>query len=125
MVFGRSSCVRSFVKGPQAGTAKCCCRRGRVASSIARRANIGFSLLVISLEAQVAQTTHIVGKDIIVYDGLSRGKTGLAVGLPPHLFVELSTDSPTVRLCDPLVHLVSTEQHTDLSVAFLDILSTF
>ncbi len=59
------------------------CRRGRVASEIARRANIGFSLLAVHLNALVAGTTHIAGVDNIVYDGLSRGKMGLAVGLPP------------------------------------------
>jgi hypothetical protein len=101
------------------------CRRGRVASEIARRANIGFSLLAVHLNALVAETTHIAGVDNIVYDGLSRGKSGLAVGLPPHLFVPLPIDSPLVRyvaLCDPAQPLVSTEDHTDLSVQFLNIL---
>jgi hypothetical protein len=103
------------------------CRRGRVASEIARRANIGFSLLAINMNALVAETTHIAGKDNIVYDGLSRGKTGLAVGLPAHLFVEVTMDSPIVefvRLCDPAVMLESTEEHTDLSVQFLNILGS-
>jgi hypothetical protein len=101
------------------------CRRGRVASEIARRTNIGFSLLAVHLNALVAETTHVAGVDNFVYDGLSRGKSGLAVGLPEHLFVELTVDSPLVRyvaLCDPALPLVSTEDHTDLSVEFLNIL---
>jgi hypothetical protein len=98
------------------------CRRGRVASEIARRANVGFSLLAVCMNALVAETTHIAGVDNVVYDGLSRGKTGLAVGLPEHLYMALPLDSPIVqyvRLCDPAVPL----DHTGLSVQFLDILS--
>jgi hypothetical protein len=100
-------------------TSLACCRRGRVASEIARRANIGFSLLAVHLNALVAETTHVAGVDNVVYDGLSRGKSSLAVGLPEHLFVALPTDSPLVRyvaLCDPAQPLVSTEDHTELSV---------
>jgi hypothetical protein len=96
------------------------CRRGRVASALARRANIGFTLIMVALDASVAETTHIAGVDNIVYDGLSRGKDGLAVGLPPHLSVVLAPAIVQfVRLCDPSVLLDSTEAHTDLSVAFL------
>ncbi len=77
------------------------------------------------MNALVAETTHIAGIDNVVYDGLSRGKTGLAIGLPEHLYVELPFDSPIVRyvrLCDLAVPLVSAEDHTSLSVQFLDIL---
>jgi hypothetical protein len=63
-----------------------------------------------------------------VYDGLSRGKkkiTGLAVGLPAHLVVEVTMDSPIVQfVCDPAVTLKSMEEHTELSVQFLDILGS-
>jgi hypothetical protein len=96
------------------------CRRGRVISALARRANVGFTLIMVALNASVAETTHIAGVDNIVYDGLSRGKDGLAVGLPPHLSVVLAPAIVQfVRLCDPSVLLDSTEAHTDLSVAFL------
>ncbi len=64
----------------------------------------------------MAQTTHVAGVDNIVYDGLSSGKSGLAVGLPKHPLVHY------VALCDPSLPLVSTEDHTDLSVEFLNIL---
>ncbi len=68
-----------------------------------------------ALDASVAETTHVAG-----VDGLSRGKDGIAVGLPPQLFVVLvPAIVQFVRLCDPSVLLESTEAHTDLSVAFL------
>jgi hypothetical protein len=95
-------------------TSLSCCRRGRVASSLARRANIGFTLIAVALDASVAETTHIAGVDNVIYDGLSRGKDGIAVGLPPQLFVDLvPAIIQFVRLCDPSMPLESTEAHTN------------
>jgi hypothetical protein len=77
-------------------------------------------LIAVALDVSVAETTHVAGVDNVVYDGLPRGKDGIAVGLPPQLFVVLvSAIIQFVQLCDPNVLLESTKAYTDLSVAFL------
>lgn len=101
------------------------CAKERAASSIARRANIGFSLVTVEMEAYIAETRHIAGKYNIVYDGLSRGKEGVEVGLPPHLYVELTQESMAwqyIALCDPAIPLQSVDDHTSLSHEFLRLL---
>lgn len=104
------------------------CAHDRVCSTLARRANIGFSLLSVDLDASVAAVSHIAGVDNVVYDGLSRGKSGAEVGLPPELHVELGPDAFAVRyllLCNPhLPALESTSQHTALAVSLLDLLGS-
>jgi hypothetical protein len=101
------------------------CRRGRVSSTLARRANIGFSVLAVSLDAIVADATHIAGVDNKVWDGLSRGLDGLEVDLPPEKQIHLSPDSIAVQyvvLCNPATPLVEVNEHVDLSATFLDLL---
>lgn len=101
-------------------------KRGHVSSSLARRANVGMSLLEVDLDAMVADTFHIAGVYNVVYDGLSRGKSGSDVGLPPELAIEFGPDSLTVeyiRLCDPARELFSVDDHLNLSTAFFELLA--
>jgi hypothetical protein len=101
------------------------CASNRVSSALARRADIGFSILAVELDASVSEVTHIPGVDNVVYDGLSRGKGGLEVGLPPEKFIKLSPDTFAYQymcLCNPDLPLSNIKQHTALSTAFLDLI---
>jgi hypothetical protein len=103
------------------------CRNERVNSILARRANIGFSLLAVDLDASVADTEHIAGVDNTVFDGLSRGKTGPEVGLPADSEVVLTPDCLAIRyimLCNPNNILVGIENHTTLAVDLLAVLGS-
>jgi hypothetical protein len=102
------------------------CASDRVSSVLARRADIGFSILAVDLYASVAEVTHIPGVDNVVYDGLLRGKGGLEVGLPADKFVLLNPDTIAYQymcLCNPDLSLTTIKQHTSLSSSFLARLS--
>jgi hypothetical protein len=97
------------------------CKKERAKSILARRANIGFSTICIELDAHIAETRHVAGVYNTIYDGLSRGKSGRQVGLPPELGVKLSARSSATRyiaLCNPKLpplrtpadHLVHSKQ---------------
>jgi hypothetical protein len=101
------------------------CARGRAVSSLARAANVCHSLLAVDMDSTIVETTHIAGKDNVVCDGLSRGKTGPEMGLPGELWCELSDwclARQVVRRCDPGQAVVTAEQHVDLSRDLLDLL---
>jgi hypothetical protein len=97
----------------------------RAASTLARRANIGTSLLTTDLDAYIAEIRHIAGVDNKIYDGLSRGKKGTELGLPADLEVVLYPDSMATRyiaLCNPHLPLESPEEHIALSRKMLALL---
>ena len=69
---------------------------------------------------------HIAGILNVIYDGLSRGKRGVDLGLAADKEVVLSDTSPAVQyitLCNPNVKMEVAEDHTDLSINFLRILN--
>lgn len=102
------------------------CRKGFVSSSLARRANIGWTMVNVDMNATVAVTQHIPGTYNVIYDGLSRGQTGRDVGLPPELYIPVEPDSPIaqyITLCNPALPLSSPSDHSALSIAFMDLLS--
>ena len=100
------------------------CANDRVSSILARRADIGFSILAVDLDASVSEVTHIPGVENVVYDGLSRGKGGREVGLPADKFVLLDSNTLAYKyicLCNPDLPLDTISQHTSLSTSFLDL----
>jgi hypothetical protein len=102
-------------------------KKGRAASVLARRSNIGYSMLEIDLDATVAEVEHVAGIYNKVYDGLSRGLTGRQVGLPEDLEVFLTPDSMATRyiaLCNPrLAPLGPPSEHLELSKNLLALLA--
>jgi hypothetical protein len=101
------------------------CRAGKAASTLARRASIGMSLVLVEMDAFIAETKHKKGELNVVYDGLSRGKTGTEVGLCDQLQFRLPNSHPIVQyviLCNPNAPLSSPAEHNALSVALLSIL---
>jgi hypothetical protein len=102
------------------------CKKGKAASKLARRANIGFSLLCVDMDAQISEVTHIAGIYNKVYDGLSRGLTGRQVGLPPELEFTLTPESMAtqfIALCNPrLAPLGSPADHVVHSQQILALL---
>jgi hypothetical protein len=101
-------------------------RNDRAASTLARRANIAFTLLSCDIDASVAETVHVPGTENVVYDGLSRGATAAAVHLDSDLQVHLSPEHPITRflaICDPALPLVSHDDHLFLSADLLALLA--
>jgi hypothetical protein len=101
-------------------------RNDRAASTLARRANIAFTLLSCDIDASVADTIHVPGHENVVYDGLSRGATAAAVKLDPALQVYLPPNHPItqfIALCDPSLPLVSHDAHLSLSADLLALLA--
>lgn len=99
----------------------------RTASSLARRANIGFTLLASEIDAVVADTVHVPGTLNTVYDGLSRGVSAADAGLDPALQVHLHADHPYLQylaLCDPTAPLSTLADHLALAANFTNILSS-
>jgi hypothetical protein len=102
------------------------CKHDRVNSKLARRAGIGFTLLSVILDATVSEIKHLPGVLNVIYDGLSRGKSGCSLGLDPLLFVPTNLNcSHTLcylKLCDPDLPLESIDEHISLSSDLLNIL---
>ena len=101
------------------------CKHERVCSQLARRAVIGFALLAADLDASVADTRHIAGTVNVIYDGLSRGFDGPAVGLPAHKQITLDLQSFCVKyllLCNPNLPLATIADHTDFVSDLLQLL---
>jgi hypothetical protein len=103
------------------------CKKGKTKSSIARRSNVGFSMIEIDLGATIAEVKHVAGIYNKVYDGLSRGLTGKQVGLPEDLEVILTPTSMAtqyIALCNPrLAPMGSPSEHLELSKSLLALLS--
>ena len=86
----------------------------RAASALARRANIGITVVAVDIQAQVAGTEHIPGLVNVVWDGRSRGKSMAEVGLDPTKEFIFTRDHPIhqfMALCDPDLPLVSYSDH--------------
>jgi hypothetical protein len=66
-------------------------RKGRVNSTLARRASVGFSLLMANLGASVGITEHVAGSSNMSMDGLSRGMSARSLGLDPRQTVRVGT----------------------------------
>jgi peptide deformylase len=98
-----------------------------VSSILARRANIGFSMVNVDLDATISDVEHVAGIYNKVYDGLSRGLTGRQVGLPEELEVILTPQSMATKyiaLCNPrLTPLETPEEHLVFSQALLALLT--
>ena len=89
----------------------------RVNSRLARRGNIVFTTLSMHLDATVAITTHIPGKQNIIYDGLSRNQTPEDLGIDSSLEYHVARDQSIItflRLCDPSALLDTIESHMQL-----------
>jgi hypothetical protein len=98
----------------------------RTSSLIARRANIGSTLLCSMSDITVTHTIHVPGVDNVVWDGLTRGNSAVDVGLPPNLQLFFPPDHPVVQfitLCDPELSLDTYSQHVDFSTRFVQLLS--
>jgi hypothetical protein len=98
----------------------------RVNSSLARAANIGFALLSVDIDAVVADTRHVPGVENVVWDGLSRGKSGESMGLDPRLQVEAVPGGILVEflaLCDPTLSIDTQHEHTSRIRSFLQLLT--
>ena len=90
----------------------------RASSSLARRANIGLTLVSVDINASVAETIHVPGLKNVVYDGLSRGKSMREVGLDPSkqlVFNESHVLHQYVAMCDPDLPLDTYHDHIELS----------
>jgi hypothetical protein len=77
------------------------------------------------MDSTIISTTHVAGKDNVVCDGLSRGKSGPEMGLPEELervVVEGDLAFQFIQRCDPERLVVSAEQHVDLSRDLLGLL---
>lgn len=97
----------------------------RTASALARRANIGFTIVATDIDALVSDTVHVPGKLNTVYDGLSRGVDAATLGLDPALQLHLPPTHPFLHylaLCDPVLPLVTPDEHLTLAAAFLQLL---
>ena len=70
----------------------------RAASSLARRANIVFTLVACDIDALVSDTVHVPGKLNVVYDGLSRGASAEEVALNPARQRYFAQDHQVTRL---------------------------
>jgi hypothetical protein len=102
--------------------------KDRVASIIARRANIAFTLAAVRADITVDSTVHVPGKRNVVWDGLTRRKTPAEVGLPPKLGIYFDSSHPIskiIALCDPLAPLESSTQHAHLSQQFIVLIDAF
>jgi hypothetical protein len=102
------------------------CKKGKASSLLARRANIGFSLICVDLDAHIAEVKHVAGIYNKVYDGLSRGLTGRQVGLPPEVEFTLTPESMATQFiaqCNPwLPALGSPAEHVTHSKQLLALL---
>lgn len=99
--------------------------RDRAASELARRANIALTLVSVDVGAFLTDTTHVPGVLNVVYDGLSRGRSGSEVGLDPTKQIFLSSDhtiTKIIALCDPDSAMASVSEHIELSGKILDLL---
>ncbi len=100
-------------------------REDRADSMICRRASICFSLLSIHLDMSVAETVHVPGVENIICDGLSRGKSGAALGLPVEKYIDLESDDRVMRYlreCDPMTAMGDEMEHVEWLQHLLDIL---
>jgi hypothetical protein len=90
----------------------------RVVSTIARRSNIVYTLTATEADLSVDSTIHVPGKENTVYDGLTRGKTAVEVGLDPNLQFVVPDNHPIhelLVLCDPMSPIDTMQQHAILS----------
>ena len=82
--------------------------KGRVRSTLCRRASIGFSVLAVDVAASIYETRYVSSKDNVVCDGLSRGVHPSPLGLVERLWIHLPETGPStqyVRQCNPLLPL--------------------
>lgn len=101
--------------------------KDRAPSVLAHRANIALTLLSATIDATPIELQHVPGVDNVVYDGLSRGKTGGFVGLDPLLQIHTTPSHPFVhllQLCDPDLPLSGALEHAAFSSHLLTLFST-
>jgi hypothetical protein len=100
--------------------------RDRVNSVIARRANIVYTLASVRADIDVTEKVHVPGKENVVFDGLTRGKTGEEVGLDPYKQCFYSESHPIHQLvaaCNPHLPLYSNQEHAILSNTIVTLLN--
>jgi hypothetical protein len=93
-------------------------QRDRADSILARRSNIAYTLLAAHNDITVQDLVHVPGKENIVYDGLTRNRTAVDVGLAPHLQIFFPPSHPIhsfLLLCDPDAPLEGYRAHAELS----------
>jgi hypothetical protein len=104
--------------------------KDRVASTIARRANIVYTLTAARFDVTIDSTCHVPGEENIVWDGFTREKVAEQLGIDPSLGVFFPSTHPIpllIGLCDPRVPLISSADHASLShqtITLLDSLQT-
>jgi hypothetical protein len=99
------------------------CDKDRVNSSLARAANIGFTLVAVDIDATVADIRHVPGVDNVVWDGLSRSKKGTEVGLDETCLVPSEgLFQQFLALCDPTRALETTPEHTFLTQTLIKLI---
>jgi len=99
----------------------------RANSILARRGNLVFTTLSMHLDCHVATTKHIPGKLNIVFDGLSRNKSPIEVGLDPSLMFNVDSDTMLLdflKECDPDQQLSTIDDHIQLLTQCRTILDT-
>ena len=100
---------------------------GRSNSQRERRGNITLSMILLHIDATIADTVHVPGVDNVVYDGLSRDIPAARLGVDPSLQLHLTSDSPFNRifqLCNPLLPIASPDDHFLLSTSVLSLLTS-
>jgi hypothetical protein len=93
-------------------------QRNRASSTLARRPNIAYTLAAAHNDITVVNCIHIPGKENIVYDGLTRRRTAVDVGISLHLQLFFPPGHPIhtfLLLCDPDAPLEGYRAHADLS----------
>jgi hypothetical protein len=101
-------------------------KRDRADFILARRTNIGCTILAAHTDITFTSTVHVPGKDNVMWDGMSRGSTATAVGLPPALQIHFPITHPAVdfiRDCCPDDPLVGYSAHAALSQRFSEHIS--
>jgi hypothetical protein len=99
--------------------------KGRVNSDIARRASVGFSLLLANMGVEIGRTDHVAGEFNGRMDGLSRGAGSVGAGLDPAQAVRMGRFGWTWRYlaeCRPGVAVDTVEEFSGGVRGFLDLL---
>jgi hypothetical protein len=96
--------------------------KDRVVSVLARRANIAYTLAASNSDITIESVHHMKGKVNVTWDGASRGEKAEKLGLAPELQIHFGLEHPIsqiIGLCNPQEPLVSTADHTAISMQII------
>jgi hypothetical protein len=99
--------------------------RDIVNSSIAQGAHIAYTLLAVRMDAMVSKTTFIPSKQNAVCDALSRGVSGMTLGLPTEREFRIHPSDAIHRYvcrCDPRLQFTSAQELVAQAQELLEIL---